>query len=106
MRHVGKAVKGHTVMSRGAMLTDKTSQVHLIGIAPWGIVEHRSELIGKVRSILRVSPWMHQAGVLHAISPISMKLGQFKGSTPKLKMTNWFVVWIFMVGDSPPNWFN
>ena len=37
---------------------------------------------------LRVSPWVHQAGVLHAISPISMKLGQFKGSTPKLKMTN------------------
>ena len=55
---------------------------------------------------LRVSPWVHQAGVLHAISPISLKLGQFKGSTPKLKMTNWFVVWIFMVGDSPPNWFN
>ena len=55
---------------------------------------------------LRVSPWVHQAGVLHAISPISMKLGQFKGSTPKLKMTNWFIVWIFMVGDSPPNWFN
>ena len=40
---------------------------------------------------LRVSPWVHQAGVLHAISPISMKLGQFKGSTPKLKMTNWFI---------------
>ena len=32
---------------------------------------------------------------LHAISPISMKLGQFKGSTSKLKMTNWFIVWIF-----------
>ena len=29
---------------------------------------------------LRVSPWVHQAGVLHAISPISMKLGQFKGN--------------------------
>ena len=55
MKHVGKAVKGHTVMSRGAMLTDKTSQVHLIGIAPWGIVEHRSELIKKVRSILKVT---------------------------------------------------
>ena len=52
---------------------------------------------------LRLSPWVHQAGVLHAISPISVKLGQFKGSTPKLKMTNWFVVWIFMVGDSSPN---
>ena len=46
------------------------------------------------------------AGVLNATSPISLKLGQFKGSTPKLKMTNWFVVWIFMVGDSPPNWLN
>ena len=42
-----------------------------------------------------MSPWVHQAGVLHAISPISMKLGQFKGSTSKLKMTNWFIVWIF-----------
>lgn len=47
MKHVGEAVKGHTVMSRGAMLTDKTPQVHLIGIPPWGIVEHRSELTGK-----------------------------------------------------------
>ena len=53
-----------------------------------------------------VSPWVHQASVLNAISSISLKLGQFKGCTPKLKMTNWFVVWIFMVGDSPPNWFN
>ena len=57
-------------------------------------------------SYLRVSPWVHQTGVLHAISTISMKLSQFKGSTPKLKMTNWFTVWIFMVGDSPTNWFN
>ena len=45
---------------------------------------------------------MHQAGVLHAIAPISMKLGQFKGSTSKLKTTNWFTVWIFMVGDTHP----
>ena len=58
------------------------------------------------KKALRVSPLVHQAGALHAISPISMKLDQFKGSTPKLKMTNWFIVWIFMVGDSPPNWFN
>ena len=63
---------------------------------------HKSEPINQKKN-LRVSPWVHQAGVLHAISPISLKLGQFKGSTPKLKMTNWFVVWIFMVGDSPPN---
>ena len=55
---------------------------------------------------LRVSPWVLQAGVLHAISLISMKLSQFKGSTAKVKMTNWFMLWIFMVGDSPPNWFN
>ena len=53
MKHVGEAVKGHTVTSGGAMLKDKTSQVHLIGIAPWGIVEHRSELIGQVGSILK-----------------------------------------------------
>ena len=34
-------------------------------------------------------PWVpQQAGVLHAISPISMKLGQFKGSTLKLKKTS------------------
>ena len=42
---------------------------------------------------------MHKADVLHAISPIWMKLSQFKGSTPKIKMTNWFIVCIFMVGD-------
>ena len=36
-----------------------------------------------------VDPWVpQQAGVLHAISLISMKLGQFKGSTPKLKKTS------------------
>ncbi|PFX13442.1 Transient receptor potential cation channel subfamily M member 3 [Stylophora pistillata] len=46
MRHVGEAVKGHTVMSRGAQLSkDKTSQLHLIGIATWGIVNHREDLI-------------------------------------------------------------
>ena len=44
--------------------------------------------INALKNTLRVSPWVHQADVLHAISPISMKLGQFKGSTPKLKMTN------------------
>lgn len=47
MRHVGKAVKGHTVMSRGAQRKDKGSQLHLIGIATWGIVDHRSELIDR-----------------------------------------------------------
>lgn len=52
MRHVGEAVKGHTVMSRGAKIKDKPSQLHLIGIATWGIVEHRSDLINSnVRSL-------------------------------------------------------
>ena len=54
MRHVGKAVKGHTVMSRGALLKDKTSHVNLIGIATWGIVEHREDLVNsKVRGIFK-----------------------------------------------------
>ena len=44
---------------------------------------------------LRVCPREHQAVVLHAISPILMRLGQFKGSTPKLKQTNWFLFWFF-----------
>ena len=34
--------------------------------------------------ILRARPKEHQGVVLHATSPISMKLCQFKGSTPKL----------------------
>ena len=38
--------------------------------------------------LLRVCPWEHQAVALHAILPISMKLCQFKGFTPKLKKTN------------------
>ena len=38
--------------------------------------------------------------MLHAISVISMKLCQFKGSTPKLKVTNWFLFWFFPRGDS------
>jgi len=45
MRHVGKAVKGHTVLSRGAHPKDKASQLPLIGITTWGIVEHREKLI-------------------------------------------------------------
>ena len=53
-QHVGNAVKGHTAMSRGAILTDNTSQIRLIGIVPWGIVEHRSKLTKKkVRSIFK-----------------------------------------------------
>ena len=38
--------------------------------------------------------------MLHAISVISVKLCQFKGSTPKLKVTNWFLFWFFPRGDS------
>ena len=51
---------------------------------------------------LRVSPQEHRAVVLHAISPISMKLCQFKGSTPKLKKTKWFLFSFFPRGDRPP----
>ena len=40
--------------------------------------------------------------MLHAISPISMKLCQFKGSTSKLKKTNRFLFWFFPGGDRPP----
>ena len=50
---------------------------------------------------LRVCPRNHRAVVLHAISPISMKLCQFKGSTPTLKKTNWFPFWFFLGGDRP-----
>ena len=42
---------------------------------------------------LRVRPWVHQVGVLLPISPLS---------TPIRKMTNWFIVCIFMVTVSPP----
>ena len=48
--------------------------------------------------MLRACPREHRAVVLHAISPISMKLCQFKGSTPKLKKTNWFLFWFFSGG--------
>ena len=52
MRHVGDAVKGHTVMSRGAQaLKDEESQLHLIGIATWGIVDHRRDLIDSKVSV-------------------------------------------------------
>ncbi|EDO47658.1 predicted protein, partial [Nematostella vectensis] len=45
MRHVGEAVKGHTVMSRGEQLKNTAHQVHLIGIASWGIVDHKEMLV-------------------------------------------------------------
>ena len=42
--------------------------------------------------LLRACPREHQAVVLHAISLISIKLCQFKGSTPKLKMVSALVL--------------
>ena len=59
--------------------------------------------------LLRACPREHQAVVLHAISLISMKLCQFKGSTSKLKKTNRFLFWFFPGGDRPPpgfSWFS
>ena len=60
--------------------------------------------------LLRACLREHQAVVLNAISLISMKLCQFKGSTPKLKKTNWFLFWFFFRGeiDYPPgfSWFS
>ena len=72
------------------------------------ISEEVSDMAGRIGSdeggseSLRIRPRVHQAGLLHAISPISMKLGQFKGSTPKLQKTNWFLFWIFLGGDRRP----
>ena len=48
----------------------------------------------------------HQVFVLHAIAPISMELCQFKGSTPKLKKTNWFLFLFFPEGDRPTSGFS
>ena len=42
--------------------------------------------------LLRACPREHQEVVLHAISLTSMKLCQFKGSTPKLKMVSALVL--------------
>ena len=41
-----------------------------------------------LRRFLRACPQEHRAVVPRAVSPISMKLCQLKGSTPKLKKTN------------------
>ena len=43
--------------------------------------------------LLRACPREHQAVVLHAISLISMKLCQFKGSTQNSK---WFLLWFWL----------
>ena len=50
---------------------------------------------------LRACPREHREIMLHAISPISMKLCQFKGSTPKLKKTDWFLFRFFPGEDRP-----
>ena len=55
-----------------------------------------------VESLLRACPRERREVVLHATSSISVKLCQFKGSTPKLKKTNWFLFWFFPGGDRPP----
>ena len=44
--------------------------------------------------ILEVCPLKYPAVVLHAISPKSVKLFQLKGSTPKLRKTNWSMFWL------------
>lgn len=44
MRHVGDALKEHSSKSRG--------KVCAIGIAPWGIVENKEDLIGQDVSLL------------------------------------------------------
>ena len=51
-----------------------------------------------VESLLRAGS---REVVLHAISLISVKLCQFKGSAPKLKNTNWFLFWFFPGEDRP-----
>ena len=56
----------------------------------------------KTFTYLRACPREHRVVVLHAISPISMKLCQFKGSTSKLKKTNRFLFWFVPGGDRPP----
>lgn len=44
MRHVGDALKEHSSKSRG--------KVCAIGIAPWGIVENKEDLIGRDVSVI------------------------------------------------------
>ena len=42
MKHVGEAVKEQ------AIIFDSKDKVNVIGIATWGIVDRKDELIGKV----------------------------------------------------------
>lgn len=43
IRHVGDALKDHSSKSRG--------RICAIGIAPWGIVENKEDLIGRDVSV-------------------------------------------------------
>ena len=51
---------------------------------------------------LRPSPPEDQAGVIHAMSPIWIELGQIEGTTQKLQNTKWFGFAIFPLGIRPP----
>ena len=72
------------------------------------ISPNQSEPPSKTPSSLRACPREHQAVVLHAISPNSMKLCQFKGSTQNSKRQTGFCFGFFPGRDRPPpgfSWF-
>ena len=49
-RHVGDAISDRTLKAKNKIIA--------IGIAPWGIVENKDDLIGKdVRKFYNVAPW-------------------------------------------------
>ena len=62
------------------------------------------EILITWNNTLRVCPRERQAIVQHAISPIAMKLCQFKGSTPNLKKKKLVSVLVFSGGrkTTPP----
>ena len=53
------------------------------------------KLLFKIQRVnpLRVHPRKDQAGAAQAISPISMKLGQFEAVDPKLLLSNFKEIW-------------
>ena len=55
---------------------------------------------------LRVCPWEDKAEVAHAISPIWMKLGQFKGVTSKLLHPKYLEIWTKRGGSWLPPLFS
>jgi len=63
IRHVGDALKDHSSKSRG--------KVCAIGIAPWGILENKEDLLGKDVSTLELhmesSPFIHNATGLASV---------------------------------------